>query len=373
MIMKRISRFLLLFFIGCTGQVGSVVLASFPLTATDGELFTLICRNITTGKQDIEWERDGEIVFTTTPPYARPSVFNHNLFCRYLSKRVNASCDSTHHNVTLRINSTVDNGSMWQCVDKVHSHKSNNMKINVTQLQTTFAATSTRSTSFPTTRTIEISSSGTTDVTQLQTTFAATSTRSTSFPTTRTIEISSSGTTGQDNTIGIAAGAVGGGVAVIAVVITVAVCIRKRRRCVEDDVRDETRRDIVPSGRAAVLSEGGDSEVEEIVMQDNLLYTSSLDVAPVDYKIQDHNPVVKDVYAQVKKEKKPAGQHTVTDVYATPNKKRKETFNTDGYTKVNKVKKTASDNPQDTSENIEDMYSKPQKSKQNQQYACLAI
>lgn len=29
------------------------------------------------------------------------------------------------------------------------------------------------------------------------------------------------------------------------------------------------------------------------VMQDNLLYTSLLDVAPVDYKIYDHNPVVK--------------------------------------------------------------------------------
>ncbi|XP_048254362.1 uncharacterized protein LOC124122802 [Haliotis rufescens] len=363
MIMNRISRFLLLFFIGCIGQVGSVVLASFPLTATDGELFTLICRNITTGKQDIEWERDGEIVFTTAQGYARPSAFNKNLS----SKRVNASCDSTHHNVTLRINSTLDNGSMWQCTDKVHSQKSNNMTINVTQLQTTLASTSTRSTSFPTTGTIEISSSGTTDVTQLQTTFAATSTRSTSFPTTGTIEISSSGTTGQDNTIGIAAGAVGGGVAVIAVVITVAVCIRKRRRSVEDDVRDERRRDKVPSGRAAVLSESGVSEVEEIVMQDNLLYTSSLDVAPVDYKIQDHNPVVKDVYAQVKKVKAPAGQHTVTDVYATPNKKGKETFDTDGYTKVNKVKKPASDNPQDTSENIEDMYSKPQKNKQNQQ------
>ncbi|XP_071094824.1 uncharacterized protein [Haliotis cracherodii] len=300
-----------------------------------------------------------------------------------------------------------DSGSQKEEAGNNGNADSEDEKIQVTELQITDATKSTCSTSVITTTTTDISLSRSTGVTETQTetspksiqssTTSATTNKGTttstnegkagsgvtetqtetspkSIQSSTTSATTNKGTTtstnegkagsGQDNIIAIAAGGACGGVAVIAVVIVIAVCIRKRRRSVEEDAKDKTRRDRIPSRSTEMLIESGITEKEEIVIQDNVLYTSSSHVVPADYKVQDNNPVVEDVYTQVKK---PADQHVVTDVYAKPNKVGKETCNTDVYAKVNKVKKTASDHPKDTSENIEDMYAKPQKNKQNQQ------
>ncbi|XP_046579685.1 uncharacterized protein LOC124287222 isoform X2 [Haliotis rubra] len=141
MVMYRISRLMLLTFVGFTEHVGSLVLTSSPMTATDGELFTLICSSNTTGGQDRQWNRDGvSPVFTTKQSSTSPSVGNSYIFDRYLSGRVNVSCNATQHNVTLRINSAVDNGSRWQCVDHFDSQTSNTMAIYVTVHQSTHSA-----------------------------------------------------------------------------------------------------------------------------------------------------------------------------------------------------------------------------------------
>ncbi|XP_046560579.1 uncharacterized protein LOC124269573 isoform X4 [Haliotis rubra] len=380
--MYRIYLLLFLLLGGRSHQAGSLVLTSSPMTVTDEELFTLICSRNTTRGQDRQWKRDDTVVFYTTQGSTSPTVANPDIFNRYLSGRVNVSCDATQHNVTLRINSAVDNGSRWQCVDNVASQTSNTMTIYVTVPQSTVTATPTHSASVTTPRATDITGS-----TGHPTTISTTTTNNT-----KGNPITTSGyTAGESNTIAIAAGAAGGGVAVIAVVIVAAICIRKRRRSLEEDVRDKSRRDRNPSRSfsAEMLIESGVTEGDEKVMMDNIIYTSSCDVVPVEYSIHDHdqadkvmqdnilytsssdiepanysiedqNHVGKDVYTQVKKVKTNADTHVVTDVYAKPHKGRQETPNGDVYAKVNKVKSR-----EGTSENIEDMYAKPQKGKRN--------
>ncbi|XP_067679771.1 uncharacterized protein [Haliotis asinina] len=336
---------------GWVNQAGSLVLTSSPVIATDGEVFTLICSSNTTGGQDRYWRRDNILLFTTSQGFSSPSVSNPDVFNGYLLGRVNVSCHATQHNVTLRINSTIDNGSWWQCVGNLTGQRSNTLTINVTAHQTTVTTKTTAA---------------------LVTTATDT-------------DIASTGSTGQSDTT--AAGAAGGGVAVIAVVIVAAVCIRKRRRSVEDAVRDKSRRDRNPSRSAEMLTESGVTGEDEKVMmdniiytsssevlpaeysiqghnqadkvvQDNILYTSSSDIAPADYRTEVPNPVGKDVYTEVKKVKTNADQHEVTDMYAKPHKGLMETPNEEMYAQVNKVKSR-----EETGENIDDMYAKPQKDK----------
>ncbi|XP_046577372.1 uncharacterized protein LOC124285219 [Haliotis rubra] len=110
------------------------------MTVTDGELFTLICSSNTTGGQDRLWNIDDTLVFSTTQGSFSPGLSNPDVFNLYLSGRVNVSCDATQHNVTLRINSALDNGSRWQCVGNVDSQTSNTMVIYVTVPQSTHSA-----------------------------------------------------------------------------------------------------------------------------------------------------------------------------------------------------------------------------------------
>ncbi|XP_067679750.1 serine-rich adhesin for platelets-like isoform X2 [Haliotis asinina] len=394
---------------GWLNQAGSLVLTSSPMTATDGEVFTLTCSSNISGGQDRQWSRNGTLLFTTSQGPQSISVANNDVFNRYLSGRVSVSGDATQHNVTLRINSTIDNGSRWQCVANAITQWSNTLTINVTAHQTTLT-TKTNAALVTTATDTDIASTGSTDVnvsktspfststTTSTTTFTTTTNNnnnthgrpiSTSGPTTAT---TSNRSTGQSDTIAIAAGAAGGGVAVIAAVIVAAVCIRKRRRSVEDTVRDKSRRDRSPSRSAEMLIEGGvtgedekvmmdniiytsSSEVvpaeysaqghnqADKVMQDNILYTSASDIAPADYRTGDPNPF--DVYTEVKKVKTNADEHEVTDMYAKPHKGRKQTSNGDMYAQVNKVKSREGTSETTCENNIEDMYTKPQKDKRN--------
>ncbi|XP_067679764.1 uncharacterized protein [Haliotis asinina] len=384
---------------GWVNQAGSLVLTSSPVIATDGEVFTLICSSNTTGGQDRYWRRDNILLFTTSQGFSSPSVSNPDVFNGYLLGRVNVSCHATQHNVTLRINSTIDNGSWWQCVGNLTGQRSNTLTINVTAHQTT-VTTKTTAALVTTATDTDIASTGSTDANVSKTSSFSTSTTTFTSTTTTTnnntygrpilmpgstTATTSTTSNGQSDTT--AAGAAGGGVAVIAVVIVAAVCIRKRRRSVEDAVRDKSRRDRNPSRSAEMLTESGVTGEDEKVMmdniiytsssevlpaeysiqghnqadkvvQDNILYTSSSDIAPADYRTEVPNPVGKDVYTEVKKVKTNADQHEVTDMYAKPHKGLMETPNEEMYAQVNKVKSR-----EETGENIDDMYAKPQKDK----------
>ncbi|XP_046579759.1 uncharacterized protein LOC124287303 [Haliotis rubra] len=139
MVMYGISRLMLLTFVGFYRTRRFFSPDKFPMTATDGELFTLICSSNTTG-ENIDSGRDDTVVIYTTQGSTSISVSNPDVFSRYLSGRVNVSCDVTQHNVTLRINSAVDNGSRWQCEDIVISQTSNTLAIYVTVHQSTHSA-----------------------------------------------------------------------------------------------------------------------------------------------------------------------------------------------------------------------------------------
>ncbi|XP_071095196.1 uncharacterized protein [Haliotis cracherodii] len=123
---------------GCMPRVdGSVQLAKVPT----GHTYTLICSSIP-GSQTIDWYWNSELVIRTrTRPRhqcaqeTNPVSYNYST---YLSARVSVRCDVLHHNVTVRINSTIDDGSEWQCED-VRQDRSNSIIIGST-------GTSTRST-----------------------------------------------------------------------------------------------------------------------------------------------------------------------------------------------------------------------------------
>ncbi|XP_067679869.1 mucin-5AC-like [Haliotis asinina] len=152
------------------------------------------------------------------------SVSNYDVFVRYLSGRANVSCDATQHNVTLRIISTMDNGSRWQCVDTVISQSSNTLTI-YSAPATTVSPTKTRSTQVSTVST---------------TTTATTSSPSTSAvpPGDTSMSISTSpGTTPYEcpacvtSPGGVAAGTVGGAVfGSVFTVVVVALWMHKRNK-----------------------------------------------------------------------------------------------------------------------------------------------
>ncbi|XP_046579769.1 uncharacterized protein LOC124287312 [Haliotis rubra] len=136
---------------------GSVVLKSVPPTAADGELLTLVCSKSTPdhSHRDVSWYRDGAKVFVTKRSSA---IYNIDSSVRnsYRSGRINVHCDALQHNVTIRINSTIDNGTTWCCRDATTS---NTVMINV-ESKTSWTTT---------TRTTVMSSLATTDTTSIQT------------------------------------------------------------------------------------------------------------------------------------------------------------------------------------------------------------
>ncbi len=99
---------------------GSLRLTSFPATATEGSLFTLVCTSSRTTVPQRTWSRETVDVLATQ--YSNTScdtvVLNSGVFDTYLGERVEPpTCDMLRHNVTLRINSSIDDGTEWWCKD----------------------------------------------------------------------------------------------------------------------------------------------------------------------------------------------------------------------------------------------------------------
>ncbi|XP_046341904.2 uncharacterized protein LOC124122803 [Haliotis rufescens] len=139
----------------------SVELTSAPSVATHGEPLTLTCNNTGEARDDY-WFRNGDLIFFTAPSSSSlcdMSILNKDLYSEYLSGRVNVSCDVHQHNVTLTIDSHLDDGSVWWCVVE---GESNNITIRMNSsaflqsppsLPTTPVSTSTPTSSLPTTST----------------------------------------------------------------------------------------------------------------------------------------------------------------------------------------------------------------------------
>ncbi|XP_067679827.1 uncharacterized protein [Haliotis asinina] len=112
---------------------GSLVLTSVPAAAatTDSDVITLICSS-SWGRANRYWYRDEDVIFRTTeslPTLSKAAISNPYVYNKYLSGRISVSCGVLQHNVTLRINATIDRGTEWWCKDTVKSETSNHITL----------------------------------------------------------------------------------------------------------------------------------------------------------------------------------------------------------------------------------------------------
>ncbi|XP_046546773.1 uncharacterized serine-rich protein C215.13-like [Haliotis rubra] len=139
----------------------SIELTSVPSVATDGEPLILTCNN-TEEEHDNNWFRNGDPIFVTIPScssLSNASILNKELFNEYLSGRVSVSCHGNQHNVTLMVDSDIDDESVWWCEVE---ERSNNITIRMNSsapllsspsLPTTHVSTSVPTSTIPTTST----------------------------------------------------------------------------------------------------------------------------------------------------------------------------------------------------------------------------
>ncbi|XP_071094588.1 uncharacterized protein [Haliotis cracherodii] len=117
---------------GAVHANGTFVLTSSPLTATDGELLTLICSIRDESTKNIGWLQNNKAKVVTQKT---PNCIKHKLaYGHDIINRINVSCSTTAHSMTFRFHSTTDQGAAWQCgkqvSDNVIHPRSNNYTID---------------------------------------------------------------------------------------------------------------------------------------------------------------------------------------------------------------------------------------------------
>ncbi|XP_046545821.1 uncharacterized protein LOC124255913 isoform X2 [Haliotis rubra] len=125
--------------LSCAGHWASasviVCLTRYPQFATEGVEFTLSCTSTHSGGLiSVRWYRNNvEMFHTSSDADVSTSIFNPATTpseSRAVAGRVTVSSSIQQHNVTLRINSTLDQGSVWKC--QAGSRSSNNVTVEIT-------------------------------------------------------------------------------------------------------------------------------------------------------------------------------------------------------------------------------------------------
>ncbi|XP_071095252.1 uncharacterized protein [Haliotis cracherodii] len=188
-----------------------------------------MCSSSGGGSRTREWYRRNDVIFRiryVSDTQCAIDVTNNNLY-NHLSGRINVTCNYSQYNVTLRILTSIDNGSVWWCADSQSGQESNRLTIRVVNLMT-------------------MSSTTTTAATTATTATTATSATATTTTTTANFDISSSTSLqgvvcplckDAPNVVYIAVGAAVGGI-VVGCVITITVVIiwmRRNNTSKEDD------------------------------------------------------------------------------------------------------------------------------------------
>ncbi|XP_048254200.1 uncharacterized protein LOC124125584 isoform X2 [Haliotis rufescens] len=278
----------------------SLQLTSSPATASPGQPYTLMCSG--SGGRSRAWNRRNDIIFRSryvSDTHCAVDVSNNNLY-NHLSGRINVTCSHNQYNVTLRILTSIDNGSVWQCGDDQRSQESNRWTIRVVNIMATTTTVATTATAEATT---------------------------TTTATTSTTDISSSKSSqGRGSQVAYIAAGVGGGVAVVIVVVVSVLCIRRRRgRPVNNGSAHEHKHEASHTYYNENLV-SQDQDINDKVQVENDIYETSRDVtSPNQPSKNDH--MTTDVYAQVQKPKtnKPGPTGTaddinIEDLYAKPDK-----------------------------------------------------
>ncbi|XP_048258066.1 uncharacterized protein LOC124113537 isoform X2 [Haliotis rufescens] len=295
----------------CLGTTAPLHLTSYPESATDGADFTLSCTPAQGGELiGVRWNRNNVYIFDTSSDADASAAILHPLTTspeyQSVSGRISVSSSLQQHNVTLRTDSTLDQGSVWRC--RTGPQLSNNLTIEVkVSIQGTSRAEGPSSTHdndvLTTNPAVSTKSPSSTDGKDMMTTNQTVSTQT---PFIHTVGF-----------VYVVAGSAGGVVIVVVIVIVVLLCIRSRRegKCQTDDKADKDN-----------CKEDGyneESERETIVMEDNDLYHGF---------VRTEN-------------QESAEEQQVADVYA----------------KVNKVRKTHNATEVQITLSIEDLYAKPSK------------
>ncbi|XP_046545817.1 uncharacterized protein LOC124255912 isoform X3 [Haliotis rubra] len=110
-------------------------LTSYPQSAVDGAGFTLSCTTTQSGGFiNVIWYRNNVEMFSTSSDAdVSTSILNPattSIDSRAVAGRVTVSSSLQQHNVILRINSTLDQGSVWKC--QSGSRFSNNVAVEIT-------------------------------------------------------------------------------------------------------------------------------------------------------------------------------------------------------------------------------------------------
>ncbi|XP_048254338.1 location of vulva defective 1-like isoform X2 [Haliotis rufescens] len=233
----------ILLFVLCCGVVGfvngSLQLTTFPSKATEGNAYTLMfssTNNISASKITWYW-RNVSVVETTFNDTCDVVVVQNAYFDTYLSKRVSISCGVLQHNLTLRINSTVDNGTLWYCNVPRTGETSQTVTIAVTDEPTRSTSVTTTPASATSTITTDeeiVSSTSSHISTSTGTGTETASTPATSSPTstdtTQSVGQTSVTSTKPENQLPIIYIAVGGSIAVVIIIVIVVSIVLLRRR-----------------------------------------------------------------------------------------------------------------------------------------------
>ncbi|XP_071095882.1 uncharacterized protein [Haliotis cracherodii] len=270
----------------------SLQLTSSPATASPDQPYTLMCSSSGGGGRTRAWYWRNDIIFRSryvSDTQCAVDVSNNYTY-RDLSGRINVTCSHNQYNVTLRILTSIDNGSVWWCRDTERSQESNRWTIRVVNLMTMTSTTTT------------VAATATAEVTT--TTTATTSTTTTTATTTMPVISAANATTtaaaksdissskspqgGGSQVANIAAG-VGGGVAVVIVVVVSVLCIRRRRgRPVNIGSAHEHRHEASHTyyNENVVLQ---DQDINDKVQVENDIYETSRDVtSPNQPSTNDH-------------------------------------------------------------------------------------
>ncbi|XP_071095880.1 uncharacterized protein [Haliotis cracherodii] len=306
----------------------SLQLTTSPATASPDQPYTLMCRG--NGSRSRLWYWRNDAIFRSSYVSDTQCKVDESQPTNYkqLSGRINVTCSLNQYNVTLRILTSIDDGSVWWCRDTERSKESNRWSIHVVNLMsmssTTTTAETTTTAAATTTTTVPTSTTTTTATTTMPVT---TATKATTTPAV-TSNISSpdmSHQKGDKQVVYIAAG-VGGGVAVVIVVVVSVLCIRRRR---VRNVNNGSAHEHKHEASHTYYNENRDLQDQDIndkVQVENDIYETSHDVtSPNQPSTNDH--VITDVYAQVQKPKKNTPKPTgaaddinMEDLYAKPDK-----------------------------------------------------
>ncbi|XP_067661732.1 mucin-22-like [Haliotis asinina] len=344
----KISLVVMVLVAGVLSESPHLHLTSYPQSVVDGTKVTLSCATTNKGGViAVKWYRNNVHIFQTSSDVnVSTSIRDTNTTSsefQSVSRRVTVNSSLPQHNVSLRINSTLDKDSVWKC--KSGNSFSNNVTVVITD------STQGSSSKDHEDATKIGSAKRSSSTVRMPTNRRESTTRSTATVPTTTAQTEPTGS----KCIYAVAGSLGAVVVVAVIIIAVLLGTLSRRRENAKEGKDDKE------GRFNEYS-----KKETVVMADNDLYKQYADT---DVDGTEH---------QVSTEKQEVMVMEDNVVYhgfvkAESQKSAEKQQPLDVHSKVNKVKKTNNATEVHITLRIEDMYAKPNKTENGRSEASSRV